>query len=205
MMNFEVKPFDEYESITLDDLKEQTNSLLNLVMEEQRPLRVSMRNGKDFLMLPQDIFTPLYDHDFRLILLAAMQYAMGRNTYMPMVVADYLKRHIQLWDDKFLVLAADDIQRHFENYGEHEPNPNLWKGLLEVLEAHRRERITRSARQSRPCPACGKPLEVISVADNQHSPGSSDVIAHCWSCDSDYEWFRKKDGIPSEMKRYFLG
>ena len=41
-MNFDVKPFDEYESITLNDLKDQTNSLLNLVTEEQRPLRVAM-------------------------------------------------------------------------------------------------------------------------------------------------------------------
>ena len=46
MMNFEVKPFDEYASITLNDLKDQTNSLLNLVTEEERPLRVTMKNGK---------------------------------------------------------------------------------------------------------------------------------------------------------------
>ena len=204
-MNFEVKPFDEYESITLNDLKDQTNSLLNLVTEEQRPLRVSMKNGKEFLMFPQDLLAPLYDHDFRLILIAAMRYAMGRNTYMPSVVADYLKRHIQLLDDKFLVLAADDIRRHFEDYGEHEPNPNLWQSLLDALEAERRDRITRPAKKIRPCPSCGKPLEIMSMADNQHSPGGFDVIAHCGNCLSDYEWFCDKDGGISEMKRYFFG
>lgn len=51
--------------------------------EEQRPLRVSMENGKEFLIFPQDLLAPLYDHDFRLILIAAMRYAMGRNTYCP--------------------------------------------------------------------------------------------------------------------------
>lgn len=201
-MNFEVKPFDEYESI---NLKYQTNSLLNLVTEDLRPLRVSMKNGKEFLMFPQDLLAPLYDHDFRLILIAAMRYAMGRSTYMPTVVADYLKRHIQLLDDKFLVLATDDIRRHFEDYGEHEPNPNLWQSLLDALEAERRDRITRPAKKSRPCPACGKPLEIMSMADNQHSPGGFDVIAHCWSCASDFEWFCDKDGGISEMKRYFFG
>ena len=30
---------------------------------------------------------------------------------MPVVVANYIKRHIRLLDDKFLVLAADDIRR----------------------------------------------------------------------------------------------
>ena len=58
-MNFEVKPFNQYESITLNDLKDQTNSLLNLVTEEQRPLRVSMKNGKEFLMFPQDLLAPV--------------------------------------------------------------------------------------------------------------------------------------------------
>ena len=49
---------------------------------------------------------------------------------MPVVVANYIKRHIRLLDDKFLVLAADDIRRHLEDYAEHELNPNLWQGLF---------------------------------------------------------------------------
>ena len=79
-MNYEVNPFQDYESITIDELKDQTNSLLNLVTEEQRPLRVFMNNGKEFLLFPQDLLAPICDSDFRLILLSAMRYAMGRNT-----------------------------------------------------------------------------------------------------------------------------
>ena len=174
-MNYEVNPFQDYESITVDELKDQANSLLNLVTEERRPLRVFMNNGKEFLLFPQDLLALICDSDFRLILLSAMRYAMGRNTCMPMVVADYIKRHIQLLDDKFLVLAADDIRRHLEDYAEHELNPNLWQGLLDALETEQRERATRKARKIRPCPACGKPLEIMSIADNQHSPGGFDV------------------------------
>ena len=204
-MNYEVNPFQDYESITIDELKDQTNSLLNLVTEEQRPLRVFMNNGKEFLLFPQDLLAPICDSDFRLILLSAMRYAMGRNTCIPMVVADYIKRHIQLLDDKFLVLAADDIRRHLEDYAEHELNPNLWQSLLGALETEQEERATRKARKIRPCPACGKPLEVMSIADNQHSPGGFDVIAHCRNCLTDYEWFCDKDGGVSDMKQYFLG
>lgn len=204
-MNYDVKLFHDYEAIAIDDLKDKTNSLLNLMAEEQRPMRVSIENGKEFLMFPRDLLAPLYDHDFRLILIAAMRYAMGRNTYMPMVVADYIKRHILLLDDKFLVLAADDIRRHFEDYGEHEPNPNLWQSLLDALEAERQDRITRPAKKIRPCPSCGKPLEIMSMAVNKHSPGGFNVIAHCWTCDSVFEWFCDKDGGISEMKRYFFG
>ena len=134
MMNYEVNPCQNYGSVTIDGLKEQTSNLLDLVTKEQRPLRVCMNNGKEFLLFPQDLLAPICDSDFRLNLLSAMRYAMGRNTYMPAVVSDYIKRHIRFLDDKFLALAADDIRRHLEDYTEHEPNPNLWQNLLCVLE-----------------------------------------------------------------------
>ena len=156
MMNYEASPFQDYESITIDELKDQANSLLNLVTDEQRPLRVCMNNGKEFLLCPQDLLAPICDADFRLILLSAMRYAMGRNTYMPAVVSDYIKRHIRFLNDKFLALAADDIRRHLEDYAEHEPNPNLWQGLFDALEAEQRARATRQARKIRSCPPCGK-------------------------------------------------
>lgn len=177
MMNYEASPFQDYESITIDELKDQANSLLNLVTDEQRPLRVCMNNGKEFLLCPQDLLAPICDSDFRLILLSAMRYAMGRNTYMPVVVSNYIKRHIRLLDDKFLALAADDIRRLLEDYAEHELNSNFWQGLLDALETEQRERATREVRKTRPCPVCGKPLEVMSITDNQHSPGRFDVIA----------------------------
>ena len=179
MMNYEANPCQDYESITIDELKARTSSLLNLVTEGQRPLRVCMNNGKEFLLCPQDLLAPICAADFRLILLSAMRYAMGKNTCMPVMVSDYIKRHIRLLDDKFLVLAADDIRRYQEDYAAHEPNSNLWQSLLGVLETEQQARATREARKIRPCPACGKPLEIMSIADSWHSPGGFYVIAHC--------------------------
>ena len=192
-MNCEVKPFQDRKSITIDELKSQPSKLLEQATKEQRPLRVAMEDGREFLMPPQELLAPLCDNDFRLIVLSAMRYAMGRNTYMPLVVAGYIKRHIRLLDDKFLVLAANDIRRHFGDYGEYEPNPELWQGLLETLEAEQRDRITRLAKKSRACPVCGMLLKVVSITDNEHSPNGFDVIAHCESCNSDYMWFCYKD------------
>ena len=204
-MNYENSPFQDYASISVDDLKDQANSLLNLVTEDQRPLRVFMDNGKECLLFPQDMLAPIFDPDFRLILLSAMRYAMGRKTHMPSVIADYIKRHLPHLDDKFLTLAADDIRQHLEDYAEHESNPDLWQNLLDALETEQRDRATCQARKIRPCPICGKPLEIMSIADSWHSPGGFDVIAHCRNCLSDYEWFCDKDGSVSDMKQYFFG
>lgn len=200
-MNYEVKPFQDRKSITIDELKSQPSKLLEQATKEQRPLRVAIEDGREFLMSPQELLAPLCDNDFRLIVLSAMRYAMGRNTYMPLVVAGYIKRHIRLLDDKFLVLAANDIRRHFGDYGEYEPNPELWQGLLETLEAEQRDRITRLAKKSRACPVCGMLLKVVSITENEHSPDGFDVIAHCERCNSDYTWFCHKDGVMSEMKK----
>ena len=115
MMNFETNPCQNYGSVTIDGLKEQTSNLLDLITEEQRPLRVFMNDGKVLLLFPQDLLASICDSNFRLILLSAMRYAMDRNTYMPIVVADYIKRHRQFLDDKFLVLATDDIRRQLED------------------------------------------------------------------------------------------
>lgn len=157
MMNFETNPCQNYGSVTIDGLKEQTSNLLDLVTEEQRPLRVCMNNGKEFLLFSQDLLAPICDSDFRLVLLSAMRYAMGRNTYMPAVVFGYIKRHIRFLDDKFLALAADDIRRHLEDYAEHEPNPNLWQSLFDALKTEQRARATHQARKIMPGPTCGKP------------------------------------------------
>ena len=205
MMNYESDTFQDYESITVDELKEQTNNLLDRVIEEQRPLCVCMDNDKELLLFPQDLLAPIRDADFRLILLSAMRYAMGRNTYMPVVVANYIKRHRQFLDGKFLVLATDDIRRHLEDYAEYDPNANLWHNLLDALKAEQEERATRQARKIRPCPVCGEPLEVTSITDNRHSPGGFDVIARCQNCRSNYKWFCDKDGGVTDMKEHFFG
>ena len=123
---------------------------------------------------------------------------------MPVVVSDYIKRRIRLPDDKFLVLAADDIRWHLEDYAEHEPNSNLRQGLFDALEAEQKVRTTHQARKIRLCPTCGKPLEVMSITSNRHSPGGFDMIAHCRNCLSDYERFCDKAGGISDMKQYFF-
>ena len=68
MMNFETNPCQNYGSVTIDGLKEQTSNLLDLVTEEQRPLRVFMNDGKVLLLFPQDLLASICDSNFRLIL-----------------------------------------------------------------------------------------------------------------------------------------
>lgn len=51
-MNYEVKPFQDRKSITIDELKSQLSKLLEQATKEQRPLRVAMEDGREFLTPP---------------------------------------------------------------------------------------------------------------------------------------------------------
>ena len=50
MMNYEANLFQDYESIAIDELRDQANSLLKLVTEDRRPLHVFMNYDKEFLL-----------------------------------------------------------------------------------------------------------------------------------------------------------
>lgn len=179
--------------------------MLNLVTEELRPLTVTMASNKQILLFPKELLESIYDLDFHMILLAAMRYAMGKHTFIPLTVDNYIRRHIRLLDKKTLAVAVRGIREHLEDYGEHEPSPTLWHDLTATFEAKLEEKSALAERCGRPCPQYGEQLEIMSMADSWHIPGGFDVIAHCRNCDSDYEWFRDNDGNDAEIKRYFFG
>ena len=58
--------------------------------------------------------------------------------HVPVAGPDYIKRHIRLLYDKFLVLAVDNIRRYLEDYAEYEANPNLWQYFLDGLKIEQR-------------------------------------------------------------------
>lgn len=50
------------------------------------------------------------DENFGSILICAVRYAMGRKTYMPSVVVDFIKPFVRNLDSKTLTVIADDIK-----------------------------------------------------------------------------------------------
>lgn len=50
-----------------------------------------------------------YDKDFGIICLCAMRYALGRQTYMPGLVQDFIRRHIGEIDSGTIEIMIRDI------------------------------------------------------------------------------------------------
>ena len=51
-MNYEVRPFQDCKLVTIDELKSQPSRLLNQATKERQPLRMAMKDGKEFLLFP---------------------------------------------------------------------------------------------------------------------------------------------------------
>ena len=56
--------------------------------------------------------TPIYDDDLGTIAICAVRYALGRETYMPGLVQDFVRRHPEIVDDNVRAVMIRDIEEH---------------------------------------------------------------------------------------------
>lgn len=96
------------------------------LMEKEKP---------DFLALCADE-TPvidLKDNDFGCILCAAVRYSLGRRTYMPGLVTDFIRPLLPCLNDNTL----NNMQREVSEYGEYGDDCDVrtWKEFLDDVKA----------------------------------------------------------------------
>ena len=81
--------------------------------------------------------------DDELIIICALRYAFGRNTYMPSIVADYIWHNIENYSDKFI----EDIIRNIEDETkshirlECRYDEKTWRDLLTKLHKNMHKHI----------------------------------------------------------------
>ena len=68
---------------------------------------------------------PAFDVDLCSIVVNATRYSLGRRTYMPSVVSDFIKRHISQLDDETLNRVIS-IVREYLNGEPQDPEISAW-------------------------------------------------------------------------------
>ena len=63
----------------------------------------------DVVLCPAHWFDFCFDNDFGCIVNSALRYAIGRHTYMPGVVRDFIRKYMNVLDSRTLVVAIRDI------------------------------------------------------------------------------------------------
>ena len=96
-----------------------------------------------------------HDEDFGTICLCAMRYALGRQTYMPGLVQDYIKAHIKEIDSNVISVMIRDIDCadktitytspsgrmvRIDRLGDTNIDRPRWKRFREFLKSEAKER-----------------------------------------------------------------
>ena len=100
---------------------------------ERNGLSLQSQKGSTGLLFSVKILAPILDGGLRHIVLAVIQYSLGRHTYMPGIVAEFTCRNLSRLDEATRFTAVAEIRAHLNRYGEQEPYPRLWNSLSRLL------------------------------------------------------------------------
>ena len=127
-----IHPVDEMEHITLKELSEKFDELLDRIDNENIGFIISDCQAKDVVLCPAHWITFQLDNDFGCIINSAVRYAIGRHTYMPGVVCNFVRKYINILDMKTIEVMIEDINQELKLGIDQE---SLWIGLRgELIE-----------------------------------------------------------------------
>lgn len=79
----------------------------------------------------------LNETDLRCLLISAMRYAMGRQTYMPMTIAGIIERNLWQCSDNTLKILANEIRDYAtDEMSLRDTELNIWLELRATILKH---------------------------------------------------------------------
>ena len=80
------------------------------------------------------------DDDFCTILICAERYALGRQSYMPKLVTDYISQLIKQMDTRSLIVMKSDLTDPTCGYGNEKIDKPMWIAFLDKIKNELKER-----------------------------------------------------------------
>lgn len=94
---------------------------------------------KAYVLCPARWFDYTLDEDFGVIVNAALRYAIGRHSYLPSTVVDFIRKYIPVLDERTLHVICTDIEKELRST-ESVDNPEIWKGLIDECRTELEQR-----------------------------------------------------------------
>ncbi len=135
-----VTPLDEMERVSRSEIGERLDEILDKIDKEDIGYVISDEGKDDLVLVPARWFLFPLDDDFGCIINASVRYAIGRHTYMPGLVCNYVRRYMHILDSKTIDVLVTDINRELQIGIEQE---ELWIKLRNEL-ADRYEEMTKA-------------------------------------------------------------
>ena len=128
-----LQPIEEMKRISPQELADNLDEILDTVTKENIGFVIEDANGaSDVVLCPAKWFNFCYDEDFGCIINSALRYAIGRHTYMPGVVRDFIRKYISVLDARTLTVAIRDIDAELRTGTLDEANE--WQRLRDELQ-----------------------------------------------------------------------
>ena len=129
-----LQPIEEMKRISPQELADNLDEILDTVTKENIGFVIEDANGaSDVVLCPAKWFNFCYDEDFGCIVNSALRYAIGRHTYMPGVVRDFIRKYISVLDARTLTVAIRDIDAELLSTGTLD-EANEWQRLRDELQ-----------------------------------------------------------------------
>ena len=114
MSNTFIMPrIEDMPRITRQQLCDAFDGILERVEKEKIAFLIEDKR-KNYVLCPASWVEVYNDEDFGEIVNAAVRYSIGRHTYMPGLVHDFVIRNIGALNDKTLSIIVSDIDREFK-------------------------------------------------------------------------------------------
>lgn len=117
----------DMEHILASDLADHLDDYLDRCSAENIGFIVDT-DKKSYVLCPARWFDYAYDDDFGVIINAALRYSICRHTYMPSTVVDFIRRYIDILDERTLHVICTDIERELQTPSNVD-NPAMWQEL----------------------------------------------------------------------------
>lgn len=133
------QPTEEMKRITRQELSDHFDEILEKVEKEDVGFIVEDPVGKnDVILCPAHWYNFCFDDSFGCIVNSALRYAVGRQSYMPSVVRNFMRKYKNVLDEKTIAVAIRDIENAL-HHGEPD-DAEEWKKLRDELQKRLHEK-----------------------------------------------------------------
>lgn len=102
--------YECFPHITRKEFGENIDEILERVETEQTGFVITDENKNDFFLCPIEWYNRILLAKNKCIVISALRYALGRNTYMPDEIIRFIRNNIELFDRHMLSVMVSDIQ-----------------------------------------------------------------------------------------------
>ena len=93
-------PIESMPKITRQEFAEKLDEILDDVTDNNKAYVIHDDDKKEYVLCPAKWFDFCFDDDFGCIVNSAVRYALGRYTYMPGVVMNFVRKYMRVLDSR---------------------------------------------------------------------------------------------------------